>query len=321
MNQRENALEIINWGKPEFVPICFDAYHIVLLATGITDQPWRGGVDPFGVNWIATAEGAIPEPNKFMFEDIADWKEYVKFPDVNMFNFTQVANIELANVDRAEKLICMFSACGLFERLVAFMGFENALCALVEDSDSCKEFFDAFAAYKIATVGKAIDVYKPDIVMYYDDIATARGLFMSPSTYREVIKPYHKKIADYIISRGCIFEQHTCGKCEDVLDDFVEIGAKIWNPAQIYNNIPEIQQKYKGKLVVNGGWDSQGTCAAPDAGADELIKEAKRCMETYGRNGGYMLYPLIVTPRGLAYVVPDDRIPLLNEEWEKMNKL
>ena len=48
MNQRENLLEVINWGKPEFVPNTFESYDIVLLGTGITDQPWQGGVDPFG---------------------------------------------------------------------------------------------------------------------------------------------------------------------------------------------------------------------------------------------------------------------------------
>lgn len=321
MNQRENALEMINWGKPEYVPNTFDAYHIVLLATGITDQPWRGGVDPFGVNWIATPEGAIPEPNKFLFDDIADWKNFVKFPDVDKFDFTQVANIELGHADRNEKVMCMFNACGLFERLVAFMGFENALCALVEDPDSCKEFFDAFSDYKVATIGKAMDVYKPDIVMYYDDIATARGLFMSPQTYREVIKPYHRKISEYVVSRGCIFEQHTCGKCEEVLEDFVEIGAKIWNPAQICNNIPEIQKKFKGRLIVNGGWDSQGSCALPGADAEALMAEARRCMNDYGKNGGYMIYPLIVNENGLAYVVGDERLPALTEEWYKINKL
>ena len=129
------------------------------------------------INWIATAEGAIPEPNKFMFDDIADWKKYVKFPDVDKFDFTQVANIELARVNRSEKMMCLFNACGLFERLVAFMGFENALCSLVEDPESCKEFFDAFSDYKVATISKHIDAYKPDIVMYYDDLAQARGLF------------------------------------------------------------------------------------------------------------------------------------------------
>lgn len=30
-----------------------------------------------------------------------------------------------------------------------------------------------------------------------------------------------------------IFAVHICGKCVDVLDDYVEIGVKVWNAAQI----------------------------------------------------------------------------------------
>ncbi len=102
-----------------------------------------GGVDSFGVNWVATKEGAMPEPNKFMFEDIADWKEYVHFADLDSLGIEAAAEeLEDFNLDNRNEVVeNVLSACGLFERMAAFMGFENALCSLVEDPDTCQEFF------------------------------------------------------------------------------------------------------------------------------------------------------------------------------------
>ena len=160
MNQRENFFAMIEGKKPEFIPNGIELYKLCVFGSDRADAPFRGGLDPFGVNWIATSEGMIPEPNNFMFDDIADWKQYVKFPVMNSLGIEEAARIEMADVDREKKVINVFSATGLFERLAAFMGFENTLCSLVEDPDSCREFFEAFADYKIDCHNRFIDAYR-----------------------------------------------------------------------------------------------------------------------------------------------------------------
>ncbi len=321
MNQRENFFAMIEGKKPEFIPNTMEVYKMCVLANSLTDMPVQGGLDPMGVNWIVTKEGAIPEPNKFMFDDIADWKEYVHFPDLDTLGIEEIIKLEITDMKRDEVVINVFSACGLFERLAAFMGFENALCSLVEDPESCQEFFEAFADYKIACHNRFIDGYQPDVLTYFDDLATANGLFMSPKVYREIIKPSHQRIIDAVTSRGVIFAQHTCGKCEEIVGDYVEMGAKIWHSAQPMNDLEGILEKYQGQLIVEGGWDSSGPASYVGASLEELIEEAKRCARVYGQKGNFILMPTLLNENGNSLIVGDPRLGPMLEAFNEVNKL
>lgn len=324
MNQRENFFTMIEGKKPEFIPNSMEVYKTCGMAISYIDSPFQGGLDSYGVNWVLTKEGAIPEPNKFLFEDIADWKEKVHFADLDSLGIEAAAAKEMEDFDqnsRNELVVNIFSACGLFERLAAFMGFENALCSLVEDPESCKEFFEAVADYRIACHNRMIDAYQPDVLTYFDDLATANGLFMSPKVYREVIKPAHQRIIEAVTSRGVIFSQHTCGKCEEIVGDYVEMGAKIWHSAQINNDLEGIMDRYKGKLIVEGGWDSSGPVSYIGASIEDLIEEAKRCVSVYGPKGNFILMPILMNENGNSLLVGDPRLEPMLKAFNEINKL
>lgn len=321
MTPRQNGLEVINWGKPEYVPMTSEVYHYCRTATSMADQPATGGLDPFGVSWVATREGAIPEPNKYLFNDISEWKERVLFPDPDLMDFESCAKIDLENADRTEKLINVVNLSGIFERLVAFVGFENALCSFVEDPEECDTFFAAFADYKIKCMNRIIDTYKPDIITYFDDLATARGLFMSPEIYRSIIKPHHKKIVESVTSRGVVFAQHMCGKCVDILDDLVEIGITIWSSAQIMNDLKKVKKEFYGRLVIEGGWDTSGPCSYNDGTVEMAISEAKRCISEYGPNGGYIMQPILMNENGNSLRVGDPRLTEIIKLWPQISKI
>ncbi|SHI03737.1 Uroporphyrinogen decarboxylase (URO-D) [Sporobacter termitidis DSM 10068] len=321
LTPRENGLEVINWGKPEYVPLTSEVYHYFRSASALMNHPYETGRDVFGVNWILTRDGAIPEPNKFLFTEISDWRKKVVFPDPNQYGFESCAKSDLKNIDKSERLINVISATGLFERLVAFMGFENALCALFEDPDECGEFFSALTDYFTRCLSGVIDAYRPDVITYFDDLATARGLFMSPEVYRSVIKPYHRKIVDCVTAKGVVFAQHICGKCEDILEDFVELGIQIWSSAQIMNDLQRIKKEFYGRLVIEGGWDTSGPCSYNEATVEVAIAEAKRCIEEYGPNGGFILQPTIMNERGNSSVVGDPRLDEIIRIWPEISRI
>ncbi len=319
MTPRENALAVINWGKPESVPIEILCYHPCLASTGIVDQPWMGGKDMFGLDWVCTVEGPMPEPGFVLFDDIADWRDHVVFPDLDAVDFNAIAAQELAHADRNMRLINAFSVCGIFERMIAFMGFENALCALIDDPESCKDFFNAMADFKIKLHDKIIEAYKPDIITYFDDMASAQAMFMSMDIYREIIKPAHKRIIDAVLSKGVIFTQHMCGKCEAILDDLVEMGVKVWSSAQPINDLVAVKDKYRGKLVVEGGWDTTGPCSWVGATVEQAIEEAQRCVREYGPNGGFIMQITLMNERGNSLRVGDPRLEAILKEWQNIS--
>ncbi len=319
---RENILRMLEGKKAEYTPLTLTDVALVGISTWeLTDQPFGSGVDPFGVEWKFEGIGTIPDSRKgFLFEDIEDWKEYVHFPDLDAIDFHKLFESEKAQMsaeDYNNKLRSYYSVTGIFERLAAFMGFENALISMCIDPESVMEFYEAFTDYKIKTIDKIIDAYHPDLVVFFDDIAAAKSTFMSPETYREQIKPFHKKICDFVHSKGVHFGIHTCGNISEIIDDYVEIGVEYWHTAQVMNPLAEIAEKYQGRLILDGGWDSQGRPGAIDATEQEIRDETRRSLKDYGRFGNFILDPMVVNEKGNATYTGDDRFPALIEEWEK----
>ena len=322
---KENYYETIRHGNPEWVPtygVTADAMLAGIFTIDAIEQPQvKSGPDCFGVPWIVTHEGSISDQGFHLFEDIADWRKSVIFPDLSNYDFKAMAAAEEKIVhlgNRSEMFLVGCSCCGLFERLVAFMGFENALMALVENPDECMNFLEAYSSFRIAYNNKIIDSFGLSAVAYFDDVATSQNLFMAAETYRSVIKPFEKRIADAVLARDVVFTRHCCGRCEELIPDFVEIGASAWHSAQTMNDLEGILNSYPN-LAVEGGWDSMALFNQPSEGVDGLIEETKRCMSTY-KQPGYVFMPVIITKEyGNALATgTDPRLPAIMEVYEQL---
>ena len=99
MTPKENFYAMINNEQPEYAPCMSLDYNLSVLLTNNADQPWQGGVDPFGVAWVATHEGPIPKPGDFKFTEIEDWDKNVKFPNIDSLGMEQMAAVEMQNFD------------------------------------------------------------------------------------------------------------------------------------------------------------------------------------------------------------------------------
>lgn len=295
MTEKENCLKVLNHEIPEWLPLQNDAFVDVgqwaenergMRGERITDIISR---DPFGCLWTTHAGAPMPAVEfSPVLPDIEHWEKYIEIPDVSRWEWDTMARWELQNND-GTKLIRYFSGTGLFDRLTALMGFEQGLAALAENPEACSDLFSALADYKIQIIEHVAKTYHPDVFMYTDDFAHAHGLFMSPECYRKVIKPHHARILKAIRDNGMYAEQHTCGLCESVVPDFVEMGAQIWYPAHAINDVESIMRKYGDKLVICGGYHSQAKCNRPDATRADMVAEARRLVYTYAKYGGFIV--------------------------------
>ncbi|MGN0294014.1 MAG: uroporphyrinogen decarboxylase family protein [Lachnospiraceae bacterium] len=297
ISAKENYLRSFMHEKTAFVPSA--QRDCAILGFGGEVGPWiekgpaGGGYDGFGVRWVTPESGndaPIPAPNEFVLEDICDWKN-VKFPDLAAYDWEGHAKADLAGVDRNEKLVEFGCGNGIFERLAALMGFENALISLIEEPEACDDFFKKLTDYKIDFASQVKKYYNADIFNNYEDIATERGLFMSPDCYRELLKPHHKRLYDAVKDMGMLVTQHTCGYAEPLVEDFIEIGVDQWSSVQVSNDIAGMIQKYGDRITFSGGFDSNGPVATENA-TDEMIREEiRRCIDEYGcYHQGYVFF-------------------------------
>jgi uroporphyrinogen-III decarboxylase len=216
-------------------------------------------------------------------------------PDVKTYDWAGDAERDLATCDRNKVALEYGCGNGVFERLAALMGFEDALIAMAEEPEAVNDLFTAITDYKIAFAEKVAKYYKPDFFTNYDDIATERNLFMSPASYRQLIKPHHKRLYDAVRNLGMIPIQHTCGRAEDIIEDMIEIGVAGWSSVQPTNDIPALLKKYGDKIALIGGYDSNGKPARSDASAAEMKDEVLRCFREYGPYQGFVFFGFKLT--------------------------
>jgi len=136
-------------------------------------------------------------------------------------------------------------------------------------------------------VGERIQV----IEINGNDFGAQNGPFISPQMYRELYKPYHKIMNDWVHEHTywkTFF--HSCGANVAFLDDFREAGVDILNPVQISAAGMDpafLKDNYGEDFVFWGGAvDTQHTL--PFGTADQVRQEVKKNVETFMSGGGYV---------------------------------
>ncbi|MDR0388535.1 MAG: hypothetical protein LBH73_00515 [Spirochaetaceae bacterium] len=306
LSLRENYLRALRHEETEYVPLNGwtsgggDAALTGLLLPFDAGNESTGFRDGYGVRWEASeaAGGArLPAPGEFILKDVTRWKKDITIPDVEQCDWQKIAEQEYAlfNIDRDKQVLYFLSSNGVWERLAALMGFEEAMIALMEEPEVCTELFTAITDYKIRLAEKAAKYYKADVFIHFDDLATERNLFMSPETYRKLIKPHHKRLCEAVKNFGMLPVQHTCGYAESCVDDYIETGAAAWNAIQPRNDIAGLLDKYGDRFSFEGGFDTTGKPGHSDASIEDVTAEVERCFREYGGRKGFIFWPFLLS--------------------------
>lgn len=293
ITSKENCRLVFEHKKPIWVPAMNEMIMCGGAAETFENGPATGGKDAFGVEWTITRSSGgqgTPSPNQCQFDDVTEWKKYTVFPDLDAFDWEGLAKAQLSMGNPETQWVEYQCWNWSFLRLTHLMGFENALCALFEEPEACLDFFDAVADYKIRLAERIKHYFNPDMITSFDDVATERGLFMAPTAYRELIKPSHTKVNKAIHDMGMLPAIHCCGKCEEIIPDFIDEGNVAWSSAQPVNDIEGILKQYGDKLTVVGGYDTNGKPALPTATPEEIKAEVRRAIDTYAPYGSYMFF-------------------------------
>lgn len=325
MTNRENALIALKGGAPEAVPCFFSSCQIVIATPMQEGPPIMGsaGYDGYGVHQTPTESGGgmfTPTPTiPPVLTDITKWREQVKFPDYENWDWVTIATAdkEMMHLDPENYVQDLYCANGLFERLHFLMGFEDAVCAILEEPEHAFDLVGAIADKKIEFARKVAQYYKPDVFTFLDDYAYKEGLFISPSTFREIFKPHLARVVKAVHETGMIYKQHCCGKMESLLDDFMEIGITAFDPVQPLNNIPAMKKKTLGKAGLMGGLDVQNIIDKHGVTEGEIRAEVRRCIDQYAEGGGYMIYGASLGMYNPSSYAPDGRLGIVIDECFK----
>lgn len=310
---------------PKYVPCYFSdvqPFSTRLLGEGIMAPGSRQGKDGYGVQLSDTLGGApTPTPGvPPVIFDVTQWREHLILPNYRDVDWNAAAVAENAQrgADPERFVQDFIYPKGPFERLHFLMGFEECLCAVLEEPEEVEDLLIAIVDNKIEFIHRIAEAYKPDFITMMDDYAYQDGLLMSPGTFRELFKPQLKRLVDAVHSHGIKYKQHCCGKMDALAQDFLDLGIDALDPVQPMNDIARMQELFAGKAGLCGGLDSQNVIDREGVSEEELRAETRRCMEQYGVNGGFVLYCATVRLRDPGSYQPGGNLFSVMEECRKI---
>lgn len=123
------------------------------------------------------------------------------------------------------------------------------------------------------------------------DFGTQRGLFISPDAYRELFKPFHKRVNALVhaCSNWKTFI-HSCGAVAELIPEFIDAGFDILNPVQCSaaGMDARMLKKEFGKQITfwGGGANTQQTLQFGTP--DEVYRECRERIDIFGEGGGFV---------------------------------
>jgi hypothetical protein len=302
LSEKENYLKCLRGEVPEYVPRYTmgmprddgEPPSDVLMPPGFMFESRKmTRKDMWGVEYVESVavEGtAIPDNTHFLLNDIRDWRDIIKAPDTSGFDWEAMVkkDLETRNVDRSKSAVALdCTTAGLFQALMAFMGFEEGMLAMYEEPEEVKALLQYLSDFLYHVATHYIDYLKPDVLGMLDDTAAWHNPFISRNMYVEFFLPHYDRLAKLGRDRGLPISMHNCGKCECILDDLVGIGVTTWDPAQTCNDLKAIKAKYGNRLVISGGWDPRDNLLKPDVTYDEIYEYTKSRLDLLAPGGGY----------------------------------
>jgi len=123
------------------------------------------------------------------------------------------------------------------------------------------------------------------------DLGTQNASFISLEAYRDLFKPFHKAVNDWMHEHtGWKSMIHSCGSVRSLIEDFIDAGFDILNPVQCSAanmNPSELKSAFGDRITFwGGGVDTQHTL--PFGTPKEVRKEVRKRIKTFAPGGGFV---------------------------------
>ncbi len=237
--------------------------------------------------------GIHPLANASTIDDI---ERYAGWPD--MSDPSRVAHVKetaqrLAN-DNRYAIVATPWLLFPFERAIAMQGMETFLMNMASDPDFARALLEKIAEHCKQLMGRFLEQLgdNVDIIKIGDDLGTQESLMMSPTMYRQLLKPVHADFISFIKERTSakvLF--HSDGDVAQLIPDFIEIGVDILNPLQtsagMMADLATLKRRYGKDMVFCGGVDSHRVL--PLGTPAEVREEVRRVIGLLAPGGGCMI--------------------------------
>ena len=191
--------------------------------------------------------------------------------------------------------VCAYKATllGMFDCAWTMRGMEQFLLDMMMNKELANVLMDRILEYTLgcyeamlAEVGEFVD-----LVQFNDDLGTQANLLISPTTYREFVKPRHEILIQLIrkMAPDAKILLHCCGSVDKIIPDFIELGIDVINPVQpraVGMDTYRLKREFGKDICFQGGIDLQ---VAMQGTVEDVETEVKERIRSLAPGGGYVL--------------------------------
>ena len=160
--------------------------------------------------------------------------------------------------------------------------------------DYIYEIFDRQCAIALENLAKIYEVVGNRVTAAYitgTDFGAQNGPFISPKSYRDLFKPFHTRVNDWV-HQNTTWKTfiHSCGSVRALYPDFIDAGFDVHNPVQTSAakmDPAELKAEFGDQITFwGGGIDTQSTL--PFGTPDEVRQEVHERFWVFGPDGGFV---------------------------------
>lgn len=171
-----------------------------------------------------------------------------------------------------------------FSCAARILGVEPVMDALLDDPEGLHRLI-RFSTELVWAVTEPVLEHK-DIMGANLSDPVASGDLISPDMFRSFVKPCLKDIVGRIQAKGKYAMIHICGNTTGILEDIADIGPDCFS-LEAKVDLKKARELLGGKVCVAGNVSPTGPFL--NGTPDQVVAEARACLDAWGGGGGYVL--------------------------------
>lgn len=253
----------------------FEQTYFPLLNTDIETDDFSGLEKAIG----HTIWAGVPHPGAHLAMD-----------EPGLAEMSEKARKLRESTDRA--IVGLFGG-NMFELPQWLYRMDNFLMYMGMYPEAVSRLLEKLCSIHLANLEKWMGAVGPyvDVVLFGDDLGSQNGPLISPTMYKEFLKPHHKKMFNRAKELGDVKTMlHCCGSVSILLEDMIDAGLDCINPVQIScknMDTVELKEKFGDRMVFwGGGCDTRDVL--PNASVEEIADHTKKQLEILNTSGGFV---------------------------------
>ena len=297
MNQRERVQRAIEFKGPDRVPVLFlnrdQQRGDILMYNMALDDAERS---EWGCKMRTLGDGTMGQPEAPV---LPSWRMLEDFHPPSLQRDRRMAGVEpfLRDSEGYYRL----AGLGItgFNLYTFIRGFANSMTDFIEDRNHAELLLDMITGFESELIAMAAD-HGFDGVHFADDWGSQESLFIAPELWRDLFKPRYEEQVLHAHNLGLHVWFHSCGRIQDIVSDFHEIGIDVLNISQPNaNDLEAVAGQWRGRQCFMEPISYQTVSIS---GTPEQIRaEAQRLYGLLGApEGGFIGYVEEYTCMGMS---------------------